>query len=494
MRRFYWIFLSVLIFFSCKKKTTNVPVIKLQKQICIKNISDGYDFKSLKDSSGLQLIFLQSKVQSKEGRMPFYLYFDKTVKLKSLIIKKTNAQNTSTQFKLYLNEIYTGKYNVGKPITIHKKVKSLKILFLYKEKLIHSWSNDTIIALTKGKKIHPHFKISLNISTKGTVRIHVRRKRIYKPNTAENQHFTQSYFKNKNLTTNGLFYKKKEKQKTKFSIHFSFKNTFVIYQLSEYKSNKKVVSEIFFTGNWQSKEINKNLFTLELSGKLSGYFSNAKQKYISNNDITINAILINNTLYFERILQPVYIDFPENALINVQEFIPAAKVKLAYASNQNFTKIKLYPCNKCFIRYKVAKALLNVQKELEEKGMSLIFYDCYRPYSVQKLMFEKFPIKGYVASPVGGSVHNRGLAVDLSIIDKNGKELDMGTGFDDLSRKANHTYTGFSDTILNNRLFLKNLMIKYGFSPIRSEWWHYNFRPTHQYPVINDDFLCDEEN
>jgi D-alanyl-D-alanine dipeptidase len=489
MRRFFWIFLSVSVFFSCKKKTANFPVIKLQKQISIKNISDGYDLKSIKEPSALQLIFSQSKVQSKKGRTPFYLYFNKKIKLKSLIIK--NTQNASSKFKLYLNEIYTGKYNVGKPIIIHKKVKSLKILFLCKEKQIHSWTNDTIIILTKEKKIHPHFKISLNISTKNTVRIHVRRKRISKTKHIDNQQFTQEHFKNKNLITNGLFYKKTEKSETKFSIYFSLKNTFVIYQISEHIRNKKINREIFFIGYWQSKKINNNLFSLELSGKLSGYFSNAKQKYISNNDVSINAILINNTLYFKKILQPVYLDFPENALVNVQELIPAVKVKLAYASNQNFTKTKLYPCNKCFIRYKVAKALLNAQKELEEKGMSLIFYDCYRPYAVQKLMFEKFPIKGYVASPVGGSIHNRGLAVDLSIVDKKGKELDMGTGFDELSRKANHTYTGFPDTILNNRLFLKNLMIKYGFSPIRSEWWHYNFRPTHQYPVINDDFLCD---
>ncbi|MCF6243238.1 MAG: M15 family metallopeptidase [Bacteroidales bacterium] len=490
MFRNYCLFLILLILFSCKEKTTDFPVIKLQKQITVEDISSGYKPYITKYTGGFKLLFKQTLDKQNAENFLFNIYFDKKIKLKSIIIKN-KFQKTLPKFKLYLNEIYTGNYTTGKPVRIYKKVKSLKILFINEKKLIHSWIDDRVINLSKNKNSSPPIQILLNISSEDSIKFHIQRKRLTKLQTEGKKEFIQHYFKNGVLSKSGVYYNKSEKDETKFYLHFSDHNTFSVYELKRKRNDKKVIHEIFFTGYWQYEKISKGIIELKLSGKLHGYFSKEKQKYIKNKFIKIKAKIVNNTLYFNKVFQTLYIDFPENALINLKEFIPAVTVKLAYASKNNFTKTRLYPCNICFIRYKVAKALLEVQEELKPKGMSLIFYDCYRPYHVQKLMFIKFPVKGYVAPPKGGSIHNRGLAVDLSIIDKNGKELDMGTGFDTFSVKAHHSYTGFTDTILNNRLFLKKLMIKHGFSPIRSEWWHYNFQPTHQFPVINDDFLCE---
>jgi len=491
MFRYFWILLILLVSVSCNEKTLDFPVIRLQKQITIKDISTGFKPYINQDTTGLKLLFTQTSHKQNAENFLFNVHFDKTIKLKSIIIKKNKFQKTYSKFKLYLNEIYTGKYTTGKPVMIHKKVKSLKILFISKENLIHSWVKDTVIILNRNKSSGTTTQILLNIASKDSIKFHFRRNKLSKSKIIENKEFIRQYFKTGNLKAKGVYYLKSGKEKTEFYVHFFENNTFTIYELGRNKNDKKIIHEIFFTGYWQCKKINKGNIELYLSGTLSGYFSKEKQKYIKNKDTSIKAKIINNTLYFNKIFQTLYIDFPENALINLKEFIPPVQVKLAYASKNNFTKTQLYPCNKCFVRYKVAKALLEVQEELEAKKMQLIFYDCYRPYHVQKTMFEKFPVKGYVAPPQGGSIHNRGLAVDLSILDKSGKELNMGTGFDELSIKSNHTYTGFADTILNNRIFLKNLMIKHGFSPIRSEWWHYNFCPTHQFPVINDDFLCD---
>jgi D-alanyl-D-alanine dipeptidase len=149
---------------------------------------------------------------------------------------------------------------------------------------------------------------------------------------------------------------------------------------------------------------------------------------------------------------------------------------LRYATTNNFVHKKMYPCAKCFVRPEVAKALVNIQKALQKKGLRLKLYDCYRPGKVQKDLWQIKPDPRFVADPKKGSMHNRGVAVDVTIVDKNGKELDMGTPFDYFGKKAYHDYQKLPDTVLKNRLFLKNIMSKYHLEPITSEWWHYSYR------------------
>jgi D-alanyl-D-alanine dipeptidase len=155
---------------------------------------------------------------------------------------------------------------------------------------------------------------------------------------------------------------------------------------------------------------------------------------------------------------------------------------LRYATTNNFVHKKMYPCSKCFVRREVAIALLKIQKELKKKGLGLKFFDCYRPGKVQKELWKIVPDPRYVADPKKGSMHNRGVAVDLTIVDSNGKELDMGTPFDYFGKKAYHSYRQLPDTVLKNRMFLKTIMEKYGLEPITSEWWHYSYRKK-TYPV-----------
>jgi len=155
---------------------------------------------------------------------------------------------------------------------------------------------------------------------------------------------------------------------------------------------------------------------------------------------------------------------------------------IRYATINNFTRKKMYPCPKCFVRPEVAKALLNIQRELKTRGFRLKLFDCYRPGKVQKELWKIMPDPSFVANPKNGSMHNRGVAVDLTIIDQNGKELDMGTPYDYFGKKAYHTYNKLPDTVLKNRLFLKKIMLKNNLEPIKSEWWHYSYRKK-TYPL-----------
>ena len=105
-------------------------------------------------------------------------------------------------------------------------------------------------------------------------------------------------------------------------------------------------------------------------------------------------------------------------------------------------------------------------------------------------MWEVLPDGRYVANPKNGSIHNRGGAVDITLIDMEGNKLDMGTDFDHFGEEAHHAYTKLSEVVIANRKLLNEGMQKFGFTPIRTEWWHYNFGNSKKYPVSNFKVKC----
>jgi D-alanyl-D-alanine dipeptidase len=149
-------------------------------------------------------------------------------------------------------------------------------------------------------------------------------------------------------------------------------------------------------------------------------------------------------------------------------------IDLRYAQTNNFVKKKMYKCARCFLRPYVADKLNSVNSELLKKGYKLKVFDCYRPKPVQEELWEIMPDEDYVAAPWKGSMHNRGIAVDLTIVDINNKELDMGTPFDFFGEQAHFTFKDLPEQVLENRNLLKTSMEKHGFQSIRTEWWHYS--------------------
>lgn len=164
---------------------------------------------------------------------------------------------------------------------------------------------------------------------------------------------------------------------------------------------------------------------------------------------------------------------------------------LKYATEDNFLKAKVYPCAECYTRAITAKALLKANEEFISKGYRIKFFDCYRPNSVQWKMWKIVPNPQYVANPKKGSIHNKGGAVDITLEDLEGNELDMGTGFDFFGKPAYHDYTALPEKVLQNRLLLKNTMKKYGFWSIRTEWWHYNLQGASNYSIADFVWECD---
>ena len=164
--------------------------------------------------------------------------------------------------------------------------------------------------------------------------------------------------------------------------------------------------------------------------------------------------------------------------------------ELKYATPDNFLKQAVYDCGECYLRKSTAEALVKANEAFKQLGYRIKLFDCYRPLSVQKKMWKILPGTHYVANPAKGSKHNRGAAVDLTLVDAQGKELNMGTPFDFFGKEAHHSYTEHSKEVLENRKLLKETLDKFHFKSIYSEWWHYEYRPEMQSKVENFEWQC----
>ncbi len=183
---------------------------------------------------------------------------------------------------------------------------------------------------------------------------------------------------------------------------------------------------------------------------------------------------------------PAPIDYDSTQWTEITRLDPTILLDLRYATDNNFVKAKMYDCPRCFFRPAVAKALVKAHKALKKKGFGLKMYDCYRPRPIQWKLWNKVPDPRYVADPRKGSMHNRGMAADLTIVDSEGKELDMGTGFDFFGKEAYHNYTDLPKQVLDNRKLLLNTMAAVGMKFTTTEWWHYSYKPK-AFPI--DDWV-----
>ena len=177
-------------------------------------------------------------------------------------------------------------------------------------------------------------------------------------------------------------------------------------------------------------------------------------------------------------------------MVELKSKIPSLIYDIRYATTNNFTGTKLYQKgNQTFLRLPAANAIKAVQNELALKGYGLKIWDAYRPYKATQTMWNLVQDERYVANPAKGSGHNRGLAVDVTIIDlATGKELHMGTGYDNFTDTAHHSFQNLSATVLQNRTLLKTTMEKAGFTALPTEWWHYYWPNDKAYDVMDFSF------
>lgn len=177
---------------------------------------------------------------------------------------------------------------------------------------------------------------------------------------------------------------------------------------------------------------------------------------------------------------------PENdEYVLVKKYIPDIYVELMYATDNNFTGVRIYDFKDAYLRYGTVKKLANVQKELKEQGYSLKIWDAYRPFEAQQKLWEVYPDPNYVANPADGmKKHNLGGTVDITMVAADGSIIPMPTEFDDFSLKADRNYSDIdNEEAVNNVMILQNAMENNGFTGYQGEWWDYS--DTVEYEAVD---------
>lgn len=190
------------------------------------------------------------------------------------------------------------------------------------------------------------------------------------------------------------------------------------------------------------------------------------------------------------VLKKTVIKNAAKQMVDLKSRIPTLLLDLRYAGTDNFMKEKLYPpITSTYLRQPAADALVKIQAQLKEMGLGLKIFDAYRPYSVTEKMWEPVQDDRFAADPKKGSGHNRGIAVDLTIINlQTAEELAMGTSFDNFTDTAQHAFTNLPEEILQNRLLLKKVMEQHGFKALDTEWWHYSLPNAKDFELLDINF------
>lgn len=192
---------------------------------------------------------------------------------------------------------------------------------------------------------------------------------------------------------------------------------------------------------------------------------------------TETPVILEEPVLLTQLINPEDSDF-----VRVTDYIPDVFVELKYSTSDNFTGQIIYEFEDVFLRYRTVMKLKAVSEELRQQGLYLKIWDGFRPVSAQFKLWEICPDPTFVANPNKGfSNHSRGFAVDLTLADSQGREVEMPTCFDDFSARADRDYSDCTQTQAENARLLEGIMEKHGFSGYWGEWWHFN--DTQKYDV-----------
>ena len=177
---------------------------------------------------------------------------------------------------------------------------------------------------------------------------------------------------------------------------------------------------------------------------------------------------------------------PSQEIVALDKFIPGIRLDIRYATTNNLMKQPMYSLAAAFLRKPAAEALKAVQEELKPLGYGIKVYDGYRPYRVTVRFYEAYHDTAFVASPYRGSRHNRGCAIDMTLIDlKTGEELYMPTPYDAFTPQAAATYAKLPAKAIANRKIMQDAMLRHGFVLYPDEWWHFDYAGYQKYPVMD---------
>lgn len=473
----FFLYLSSILF-SCSEKEL-VKSLKLKSDL---NIISNVCFSSQLEENEIEKIFENNINNS-------WIAFDKNSEsevinlefLNQKFISKINIYSGENEnfgkvekVRIYIDENYFEIFGIeNNEIILNKKIKKLTVqvyessdyncFTAYIDSTEHKFTNENLSKTAKIDSI-VFFKDSSNF-----YKIIAERKYL---NLKEIQKLEKTFFA--------------ENINKHFIDNSEIINSFII------NSNGKIFADvlnenkiILLNGFFTLKSSNQNNIILEFTGKMS----ETEDSITNISEIKTEISISENKIHIDSILDMFY-KVPDDAFVRVIELDTSIILDMRYATTNNFTQTQLYECEDCLLRYKVAKELVEANKHLLTLGYKIKLFDCYRPHSVQYKMWEVMPNINFVAPPEKGSIHNRGGAIDITFCDLNNNELDMGTEYDFFGREAFHAYELLNDTILQNRLFLKNTLQNFNFKAIKTEWWHYSHSSCLQYEISDFQLPC----
>jgi D-alanyl-D-alanine dipeptidase len=178
-------------------------------------------------------------------------------------------------------------------------------------------------------------------------------------------------------------------------------------------------------------------------------------------------------------------------LVPLTSLDPTIHLDIRYATADNFLSTPVYTQARAFLQRPAAEALVRVHRALNEKGYGILVHDAYRPWWVTRLFWEATPKdkRDFVADPAKGSRHNRGCAVDLTLYRlADGLAVEMPSLYDEMTERASPAYAAGPPAPRERREVLRAAMEAEGFTVFESEWWHFDYRDWHEYPILNVPF------
>jgi len=191
---------------------------------------------------------------------------------------------------------------------------------------------------------------------------------------------------------------------------------------------------------------------------------------------------------------PIPAPFQDTDLVSLADIDPSIRIEMQFATAEHPFGRRFYRNHVAYLRYGTARKLAAVQEDLRQKGLGLKIWDAYRPFVVQEALFHAAggnPL--WVSDPhrsSGKKTHVRGVAVDCTIIDASGNELEMPTpylDFENGAERMKHTWRDLPQNVLANRRLLMETMMAHGMELYTGEWWHYQDTDWAKYPVISLD-------
>jgi D-alanyl-D-alanine dipeptidase len=178
-------------------------------------------------------------------------------------------------------------------------------------------------------------------------------------------------------------------------------------------------------------------------------------------------------------------------LVELTSLEPSLRLEMRYATTDNFMGTVFYQQARAFLQKPAALALAQAQQHLRPQGFGLLIYDAYRPWYVTKMFWDATPThqREFVANPADGSRHNRGCAIDLTLVElTSGEPVSMPSGYDEFSHRAYSDYPAWSERQRDLRALLTKTLENEGFQRLPNEWWHFDFATWRDYPILNERF------